>query len=169
MLTTAPRTIDRGPARWLACYPLFQDALQSGATTFGELPPHAKVAVTKRTTLNVEDHAIAAAKLNDIGASFVELPTVLVEDAVQQYLAKQTGCANSHMARETMSLDELAEQIPSLNESHVARPPCVVQPGQGIFVDGWVRFFSYRARGDTTIPLLAVDWPALHERLIAIL
>jgi hypothetical protein len=41
----------------------------------------------------------------------------------------------------------------------------LLSPGKGIFLDGWQRFFTYLSRDDKTIPLLAVDWPVLYERL----
>lgn len=96
------------------------------------------------------------------------MSTRLVEDAVEHYLAMQTDSKNSYAIRNNTLLDDLAEQMVGINLPHVARPPCVLRPGQGIFLDGWMRFFSYRARGDKTIPLLAIDWVNFHERLCSI-
>ena len=150
---------------WLACYPIFQDALQSGETSFRKLPLHAKLVALKRTTEDVAQQAIGSTILDDVGTSFVELPTCLVEDAVQRYLSMQTGSANWHATSNTTLLDDLAREIVGVHQPHVARPPCVLRPGQGIFLDGWMRFFSYRARSDKTIPLLAIDWINFYQRL----
>jgi hypothetical protein len=150
---------------WLACYPIFQDALQGGETSFRKLPLHAKLVALKRTTEDAAEQAIASRILDDVGASFVELPTGLVEDAVRRYLSMQPGSANWHATPNTMLLDDLARQIVGVHQPHVSRPPCVLRPGQGIFLDGWMRFFSYRARSDKTIPLLAVDWINFYQRL----
>ena len=150
---------------WLACYPIFQDALHCGETTFRKLPLHAKLVALKRTTEDAAEQAIASSILDDVGASFVELSTGLVEDAVRRYLSMQPGSENWHATPNTTSLDDLARQIVGIQQAHVSRPPCVLRPGQGIFLDGWMRFFSYRARSDKTIPLLAIDWINFHQRL----
>lgn len=168
MLVVAPHVVGRVPARWLACYPMFQDALQRSETSFRKLPQHARLVALKRATVDAAEQAVTSAILDDVRASFVELSTRLVEDAVEHYLAMQTDSGNSHAVRNNRLLDELAEQLVGSNPPHVARPPCVLRPGQGIFLDGWMRFFSYRARGDKTIPLLAIDWINFHERLCSI-
>ncbi len=150
---------------WLTCYPIFQDALQGGETTFRKLPLHAKLVALKRTTEDGAGQAIASRILDDVAASFVELSTGLVEDAVRQYLSMQPDSANCHATPNTTLLDDLALEFVGVHQPHVARPPCVLRPGQGIFLDGWMRFFSYRARSDKTIPLLAIDWINFYQRL----
>jgi hypothetical protein len=164
----APPRVGRVSSHWLGCYPTFQDALRSSETSFGKLPKHARLVALKRATEDAVEDASATAILDEVGASFVELSTSLVEDAVEQYLAMQEHGADSHAIRHNKFLDDLAEQIVNASQPHVARPPCVLRPGQGIFLDGWMRFFSYRARGDKTIPLLAIDWISFHERLCSI-
>jgi hypothetical protein len=153
------------PALWLACYPIFQEALQYGETTFRALPQHAKLVALKRVSAEVAEHGIAPKILDEVRASFVELHTGSLDEAAQSYLSKHAErgdlCADHH----SVSLEELVAQIPATNYPLMARPPCVLRPGEGIFLDGWMRFFSYRARGDRTIPLLAIDWPVFHERL----
>lgn len=162
---SARQPVGSTPARWLACYPIFHDALQYGETTFRTLPEHAKLVALKRMTGDVADHAIAPTILDEVRASFIELHTGSVDEAAQRYLAKHAERGKSHAGHRSVSLEELAAQIPATNDPRIARPPCVLRPGEGIFLDGWMRFFSYRARGDRTIPLLAIDWPVFYERL----
>lgn len=168
IFVAAPHIAGRVTGQWLACYPTFQDALRRSETSFGKLPRHVRLVALKRTTEDAAEDATVATILDEVGASFVELSTYLVEEAVERYLAMQTDSANSHADRNHKLLDDLAEQIVGVSQPHVARPPCVLRPGQGIFLDGWMRFFSYRARGDKTIPLLAIDWTSFHERLCSI-
>ena len=163
-----PAMLGRVSDRWLACYPAFQDALQGGETPFRKLPRHVKLVALKRTTAEAAERAIASTILDDVGASFFELSTRLVEDEVECYFAMQTDGGLSHTIRNNMLLDDLAEGTKVDNTSRLERPPCVLRPGQGIFLDGWMRFFSYRARGDQTIPLLAIDWTDFHERLCSL-
>jgi hypothetical protein len=165
MLVAAPRVVGRVPGQWLACYPTFQHALQRSETSFRKLPQYARLVALKRTTVNAAEQAVRSAILDDVRASFVELSTRLVEDAVEDYLAMQTDRGNSHAILNNKLLDRMAEQFVCIQPPRVARPPCVLRPGAGIFLDGWMRFFSYRARGDKTIPLLAVDWTDFHEQL----
>ncbi|CAE6961739.1 hypothetical protein R70199_07371 [Paraburkholderia domus] len=165
MFVATPHRVRRVAGDWLGCYPTFQDALRRSETSFGRLPRHARLAALKRATEDAAADAIATTILDEVGASFVELSTCLVEEAVERYLATQADSADSHAVRNNNFLDDLAEQIVNVSQPHVARPPCVLRPGQGIFLDGWMRFFSYRARGDKTIPLLAIDWISFHERL----
>lgn len=157
--------IDRAPGPWLACYPIFQHALGSGETTFRALSDHARSVALRRTSIDVAEHASAAAILNEVRVSFVELCTQSVIEAVQDYLGKQKG-------ERVVLVDSAAESRPNRGEriSHMtppllARPPCLLRPGRHIFVDGWMRFFSYSTRGDPTIPLLAIDWLDFHDRL----
>jgi hypothetical protein len=168
LLAATLGSFDCVPGPWLACYPMFQDALQRGETSFRRLPRHVKLVALKRTTVDAAEQAVALTILDDVGASFVELSTSLVEDAVECYFALQTGDLISHSMRNNTSLDDLAEQITRINQPHAARPPCVLRPGPGIFLDSWMRFFSYRARGDKTIPLLAIDWTNFHERVCSL-
>jgi hypothetical protein len=164
----ASRQVGRVPARWLACYPMFQDALQHGETSFRALPRHAKLVALNRTTMIAAEQAVASTILDDVGTSFVELSTRCLAEAVGRYLATQAESEDAHIGCGTTLLDNLASQIPATNYPLVARPPCVLRPSEGVFLDGWMRFFSYYARGDSTIPLLAIDWPEFYERLCSL-
>lgn len=155
----APETA-RMPGGWLASYPLFNAALHHGETAFRVAPEQVRRAILQRVPRRDTAPDEITARLKDLGVSFVELCTRTVDEAVQAFLASEGGNASS-----VPRLDELAAQIPHTVTPLVARPPCLLRPGLGIFLDGWMRFFSYRARGDTTIPLVAVDWPALYEQL----
>jgi hypothetical protein len=152
------------PSLWLTCYSTFHEVPQRSETSLRKLPRHIMVAL-ERTTVEAAEHAIASTILDDNGASFVELSSRLVEDVVERYLTLQTDIGNSHDIGSNTLLDELTEQIADTNQSHLANPPCVLCPGEGIFLDHSMRFFSYRARGDRTIPLLAIDRRDFHERL----
>jgi hypothetical protein len=161
----ASRPVGRAPARWLACYPLFQDALRQGETSFRALPTHAKLVALNRITMIAADQAVASAILDDVGTSFVELSTPRLAEAVGRYLATQAESEDAQIGCGTTLLDNLASQMPTTNHPLFARPPCVLRPSEGVFLDGWMRFFSYYARGDSTIPLLAIDWPDFFARL----
>jgi len=158
-------TDSRVPSDWLACYPHFQQALVQGSTCFGALPIAAKLVAFKRVTGDARDYETVAPQLNDIGVSYVEASTDCVEAVVRQYLGEQGRAGAAQAAELSAQLDELAAQLPTQRHPDVARPPCLVSPSGAVFVDGWMRFFTYRSRGDLTIPLLAVDWPRLVERL----
>jgi hypothetical protein len=146
------------PSNWLANYPIFRDALHHGETSFGKLPRQAKLVAIRRTTSEVAETAFISTAFDEVGASFVELHTEVVEAAVQHFLASQQ---NNVAAR----LDEISLQDAGIQHPFVARQPCLLSPRNGIFLDSWMRFFAYRSRKDKTIPLLAVDWPAFYERL----
>lgn len=163
-LDTASQPVGRVPGRWLACYPIFQDALRLGETTFRALPEYARLVTLKRTTVDAEQ-TIASRILDEVRVSSIEICTRSVNGAIQAYLAKCAEDRNLHTDSLPTPLEDLAAQLPIVNAPLIERPPCVLHPGQGIFLDGWTRFLSYRARGDLTIPLLAIDWPDFHERL----
>ena len=167
-LAFAREPINRAPGPWLACYPVFQDALGSGETTFRALPDYARSVALRRTSIELAEHAIATATLNEVRVSFVELCTQSVSEAVEDYLVKQKGARPvlAHCTAE--SRPSLVEYIPDIALPLIARPPCLLRPGRHIFADGWMRFFSYSTRGDRTIPLLAIDWLDFHERLGAL-
>ncbi|WP_141710875.1 hypothetical protein [Paraburkholderia nodosa] len=63
------------------------------------------------------------------------------------------------------SYETLCSIFPAARVPLVARPPCLLSPGVGFFLEGWARFLAYWSRNDRTIPLLAVDWQALYGRL----
>jgi hypothetical protein len=155
----------RVPGLWLTCYPIFREALRDGETIFRRLPAHIKLAALNRTTISAVEQAIKSEILDEVGASYIELDTRSVDEAVQSYLTGHAGRENSHASRPYTSLEDVAAQIPATNYPLTTRPPCVLRPGKGVFLDGWMSFFAYRARGDQTIPLLAIDWLDLHERL----
>ncbi|MFM0308367.1 hypothetical protein P0D71_11295 [Paraburkholderia sp. RL17-383-BIF-A] len=150
---------------WLACYPNFQDALRGGETSFRALPHFAKLPVLKRTATNTEAQAVfTSVTLNEVRAAYVELSTTCVVEAVESYLSVGMHSENLQSIRSSI-LDTIAAQFPHATVPQVARPPCLLSPGKGIFLDGWQRFFTYLSRDDKTIPLLAVDWPVFYERL----
>ncbi|MGF6408794.1 hypothetical protein [Paraburkholderia sp. MM5482-R1] len=102
--------------------------------------------------------------ISDVRAAYVELSTTCVVEAVESYLSVGMHSENLQSFRSTI-LDTVAAQFPHATVPQVARPPCLLSLGKGIFLDGWQRFFAYLSREDKTIPLLAVDWPVLYERL----
>jgi hypothetical protein len=164
MLATATDPVGLTSSRWLTCYPMFQEALQKGETSFRALPHYAKRPVLKRTATNTDALAATAAILNEVRAAYVEISTIRVMEALESYLSAGTHSENLQHVRST-TLDSVAAQFPSTSVPLVARQPCLLSPGNAIFLDGWARFFAYWARDDKTIPLLAVDWLDFHDRL----
>lgn len=151
---------------WLACYSTFQDALQSGETNFRALPHCAKLSVLKRIATGADSPTVTAAVLNEVRVAYVELATTSVAEAIEGYLSAGTNSKNlQNITNSSPVLEVLAAQFPPMCLPSVARPPCLVSPGNGIFLNGWARFLMYWSRNDKTIPLLAVDWPVLYERL----
>jgi hypothetical protein len=150
---------------WLACYPTFHDALQHGETSFRALPHYAKLPALKRAATNTEARAVTSTILNEVRAAYVELSTACVVEAVEGYLSAGNHIDRSHGLRSTSVLDAIAAEFPPTSAPLIARQPCLLSPGKSIFLDGWVRFFAYWSRNDKTIPLLAVDWSTLYERL----
>ena len=149
---------------WLVRYPLFREALFHGAMQLGALPPQARSVVAKRVFAGdgARDIAGSAALrvVSDVRVAFVELPMSLVDQAVRSHcmLDGDDDASLSAAIGET-----------SLHYPRVARPPCLLMPGQGVFLDSWMRYLVYRARGDITVPVLAVDWFALYERIARML
>jgi hypothetical protein len=150
---------------WLVRYPLFRDALRHGVMPFGSLPLQARTVVANRLAAKgLAGHA-AQWRVSDVCVAFVELPMDLVDNAVRDHLPAFGG--------DTESGDEAALSV-VIGETRtrypfVARPPCLLMPGPGVFLDGWMRFLVYRTRGDITVPLLAVDWLDLYARLSRVL
>lgn len=149
---------------WLACYPNFQDALRGGETSFRALPHYAKRPALKRIATNPGALAVTAAILHEVRTAYVEISTTSLLEAVELYLSAGSRSENLQNIGSTM-LDTVAARFPSTSVPLVARQPCLLSPGNAIFLDGWVRFFAYWSRNDKTVPLLAVDWPTLYERL----
>jgi hypothetical protein len=161
-------------SEWLACYPDFRDALRHASTRFGALPMQAKQVALKRSGEDSIDYRRVAQRIDDVGASYVEVATHCVDAVVEQFLAGSLGhvADDAHGAlgvcdERHSSLEALLAQMPLPRYPEVARPPCLLMPGQAVFLEGWMRFFAYRARGDMTIPLLAVDWPGFVDQLQA--
>lgn len=152
---------------WLVNYPIFHEALRDRATTFGMLPEHAKQAALKRASTDATRQAAALRVLNEVGVSFVELDTRIVDEAVESCLFGHHAPPTTATSPSTSLLDELAAEAPLLHAPRIARPPCLLYPGKSVFLDGLMRFLAYRTRGDATIPLLAADWPDFYERLTA--
>ncbi|MFP3557223.1 hypothetical protein SB861_41950 [Paraburkholderia sp. SIMBA_049] len=168
-LAFAREPIRRVPGPWLASYPIFQDALGSGETTFHALPGYARSFAVRHTGIDIEKQGIAAEILKEVRVSFVELCTRAVTEAVEDYLAKPKGEHAPLANCIAESCRDPVEDISDIALPLIARPPCLLRPGRQIFLDSWMRFFSYRARGDLTIPLLAIDWLDFHDRLSAAL
>ncbi|WP_164707948.1 hypothetical protein [Paraburkholderia phosphatilytica] len=126
---------------WLASYPLFTEALHHGETSFRAAPEHVRRVILQRVPRHDTTPDEITVHLKDLGVTFVELCSRTVDEAVQAFLASEGGNASS-----APRLDELAAQIPRTVAPLVARPPRLLRPGLGIFLDGWMRFFSYRAR-----------------------
>lgn len=155
---------------WLVRYPLFREALLHGAMPFHALPAQARAVVAKRvfTGDGVRDIAGSAGRhvVGDVRVAFVELPMTLVEEAVRQHREPdgQTHESGDGDADLNAAIGETRLHYP-----RVARPPCLLMPGQGVFLDSWMRYLVYRTRGDITVPLLAVDWFTLYERVARML
>jgi hypothetical protein len=164
-LAATCQPIERAASAWLASYPLFEDALRYGETTFRMLPEYAKRVALNRTSIDAAEQATESRILDELNVSLVELSTHSVDEAVKSYLGGHAEGLRSD--RRATSLDDLVEEISAMNYPLIARPPCLLRPGHRVFLDGWMRFFSYRARGDLTIPLLAIDWLDFHYRLNA--
>ncbi|MBB3259899.1 hypothetical protein F4827_004656 [Paraburkholderia bannensis] len=149
---------------WLVRYPLFREALFHGAMPLGALPPQARAVVAKRVFAGdgAKDIAGSAALhvVSDVRVAYVELPMSLVDQAVRDHRVPDgdDDASLNHAIGETR-----------LHYPRVARPPCLLMPGQGVFLDSWMRFFVYRARGDINVPVLAVDWFTLYERIARVL
>lgn len=156
------RPVGRIPSPWLACYPTFETALRGGETTFRALPHHARLIAFKQTTIDIAERATASKVLDDVCVSLIELSTDWVSEIVGSYLGQQEVGKTTSDDKAIASLEGFA---PSAIWPLNARPPCLVRPGHHVFMDGWMRFFSYRSRGDRTIPLLAIDWLDFHHRL----
>lgn len=157
--------IERAASAWLASYPIFEDVLRCGETTFRELPDYAKMVALKRMTIDVADHALASKVLDNVCVSFIELCTDAVSVAVDSYLGREQREGNASGDGLPASPESLVERIPTIDYPLTERPPCLLRAGHHVFLDGWMRFFSYRTRGDRTIPLLALDWLDFHHRL----
>ncbi|MFM0441321.1 hypothetical protein PQQ84_33160 [Paraburkholderia strydomiana] len=164
-LTETRRPVGRVPSAWLTCYPIFQDALRSGETTFRALPDYAKSVALRRTAIDMAEQALASTTLDEVHVSFVELCARSVSEAVEDYLGTADNEANASLVGSVLSPQGLAEQYAPISYPLIARPPCLLRPGRHVFLDGWMRFFSYSSRGDRTIPLLAIDWLDFHDRL----
>jgi hypothetical protein len=162
-LAAVRQPIGHVPGSWLAS-PIFKDALCYGEGAFGALPVYAKLVALRRTTIDVPEHAIASRVLDNVCVSFIELSTDFVNKAVDSYLGRRQTEGNPSSGGVPPSSESLVG-IPAIDYPLIARPPCLLQTGRHVFLDGWMRFFSYRARGDLTIPLLALDWLDFHDRL----
>jgi hypothetical protein len=148
---------------WLSCYP-FRDALQHGETVFRALPPYVKLPVLKRIATDTSARDVTSV-FNEVRVAYIELITSCVVEAVESFLSARTHIDKSDDVHSTSVLDAVAAHFPSMSLPHIARHPCVLCPGKGIFLEGWARFFAYWSRNDKTIPLLAVDWPTLYEHV----
>ncbi|MEX3937425.1 hypothetical protein AB4Y32_37815 [Paraburkholderia phymatum] len=157
--------MDSSASTWLTRYPAFRDALHHGATRFGALPLPAKMAAMRRTHADAWSYHGIAPYIDDVAASYVEMFAHQVDEAVTEHLAAQFGDGDEAKAAARAQLDALAREVPVMRYPAIARPPCLLSTGNAVIMEGWMRYFFYRARGDTTIPLLAVDWPRFDAQL----
>lgn len=164
-LAMSLQPVSRVPSQWLTYYPTFQNALRHGETSFQTVPRQAKLVVASHTTADAAEQIIASGILDNLRVSYVELSTPCVVEAAEAFLSTHTANSKLRSDHSAISLGDLAAQSPYRNLPPVARPPCLLRPGVGIFLNGWMRFFGYWRRGDHTIPLLAIDWANFYERL----
>jgi hypothetical protein len=147
---------------WLVRYPLFREALFHGAMPLGALPPQARAVIARRVFAGGAAGDIAGSSarhvVSDVRVAYVELPMTLVDEVVRAHCTLDEGANLDAAIGETR-----------LHYPRVARPPCLLMPGQGVFLDSWMRFLVYRSRGDITVPVLAVDWFTLYERIARML
>lgn len=160
---SARRPVGCAPAPWLACYSVFQDALRGSETTLGALPDFVSRAALER--LGDSNYSrVPSSALDEIRASYLELRSTRVAEEVRRYLSDTEDSLPA--SRESSdALEILAAGTPRILVPPVARPPCLLSSGEGIFLGGWARFVAYWCRKDPTIPLLAVDWPILYEHV----
>lgn len=156
-------TEQRHAGTWLLRYPIFLRALQHAEMEFAALPPYAKLPVLRRLA---RDEPLLSTMLADVRVAYVELSTSYAIEVLDRYLGSTMGVEQGESGPQAM-VRTVACHFPAATVPHVARPPCLLSPGSGIFIDGWSRFLAYWLRDDKTIPLLAVDWPALYQRLVA--
>ncbi|MGF6370989.1 hypothetical protein OKW40_003739 [Paraburkholderia sp. RAU6.4a] len=160
---SARRPVGRPPAAWLACYPVFQDALLGCETRLGALPDFVRRAALER--LGGSNYScVPTSVLDEVRASYLELRSTCVAEEVRRYLSDtEDSLLASHESSD--ALETLAAGMPRMLVPPVARPPCLLSSGNGMFLGGWARFVAYWCRKDPTIPLLAVDWPILYEHV----
>ncbi len=160
---SARRPVERAPAPWLACYPAFQDALLGSETTLGALPDF-----VRRAALEGPGGAhypwVPRSLLDEVRASYLELRSTRVAEEVRRYLCDGEDTLEASR-KSPDALEILAARTPRMLVPPVARPPCLLSSGKGIFLGGWARFVAYWYRKDPTIPLLAVDWASLYEHV----
>jgi hypothetical protein len=160
---SARRPVERAPAPWLACYPFFQDALPGSETRLGALPDFVRRVALER--LGGADYSsVPGSALDEVRASYLELRCTRVAEEVRRYLSDTEDTLTASRGSSD-ALEVLAAEMPRMLVPPVARPPCLLSSGTGIFLGGWARFVAYWYRRDPTIPLLAVDWPILYEHV----
>ena len=149
---------------WLLSYPMFRDPLQREETDFVALPSYVRFPVLRRMTEPTDASSARWTDLGGVRASYIELSTSCVADVVRNHLS--AGADKPENASEAADeIETLCAIFPAARVPLVARPPCLLSPGVGFFLEGWARFLAYWSRNDRTIPLLAVDWQALYGRL----
>jgi hypothetical protein len=150
---------------WLLSYPTFRNALQREETDFVALPPYVRLPALRRMTGQQAGTAsVWRADLRGVRASYIELSTPCVAEVLRDYLS--AGANHAEPSSEaTDQLETLSSIFPAATVPLLARPPCLLSPGAGFFLEGWARFLAYWLRNDRTIPMLAVDWPVLCGRL----
>ncbi|WP_296653093.1 hypothetical protein [Paraburkholderia sp.] len=164
LIPSRNQSVAQPASAWLLGYAAFHDALQREETDFGALPPYVKLPVLRRLAGCAFAPSSVWVALNEVRAAYIEVSTPSVAEVVRHYFSSEANNVDS--SDETADvLETLAATFPPAVVPLVARPPCLLSPGKGIFLEGWQRFVTYWARNDGTIPLLAVDWPTLYDRL----
>ncbi|MFC5429538.1 hypothetical protein ACFPTO_12110 [Paraburkholderia denitrificans] len=164
LIPSRNQSVAQPASAWLLGYAAFHDALQREETDFGVLPPYVKLPVLRRLAGCAFAPSSVCVALNGVRAAYIEVSTPSVAEVVRHYFSSETN--NVDTPDETADvLETLAATFPPAVVPLVARSPCLLSPGKGIFLEGWQRFVTYWARNDETIPLLAVDWPTLYDRL----
>lgn len=150
---------------WLLSYPTFRDALQREETDLAALPTYARLPVLSRMTEPATASSDLWTGLGGVRASYIELSTPRVAQVVRDQLSGGANRPKSADDDVSDQLEMLCSIFPAARVPLVARPPCLLSPGAGIFLEGWARFLAYWSRNDRTIPMLAVDWQSLYGRL----
>ena len=149
---------------WLLSYPTFRDALQREETDLVALPSYVRLPVLSRMTESATASSALWTDLSGVRASYIELGTPCVAQVVRDHLSG--GVSRQKPVDEgSDELETLRSIFPAVRVPLMARPPCLLSPGAGFFLEGWARFLAYWSRNDKTIPMLAVDWQSLYGRV----
>lgn len=133
---------------------MFRDELEQGRTTFSALPARAKLTLLRH---GFPAETTIPTALDSVNVSFVKLNAGSVEAAMLRYFPGPSCRRASNAKHESVWPQKI-------DATRREGSPCLLRPGYGIFVDSWSQVATYCERGDTTVPLLAVDWLDFHNR-----